>query len=380
MQDRIRFTKPQLGSEERNAVLRALDTGAIGGNGPITGELQQRLRAMLGVRHALFTTSCTHALELAAMAINLKPGDEVIMPSFTFVTTATSVIRSGAKPVFVDIEPDTCNLDVNEVARAITPATRAIIPVHYSGYGCAMDELCALALERDIYVIEDAAQGFGAYYKQQPLGTIGHAGCFSFHVTKNVVGGEGGAFVTNDDAIASRAELIREKGTNRAQFLRGEVDKYTWIALGSSFVQSDLIAAIILAQLEKVHQMHAQRRQIWEYYHTALRPLARQEKLILPLTDPSRQINWHLFAIRTMTPEQRDPVLQALVQRGIDATFHFIPLHSSPYGQKHYGYRPHDLPITEQVAASLIRLPIYPSLTRAEQDFIIEGLYDILGS
>lgn len=380
MQRSIPFTRPHLGAEERAAVLRALDLGAIGGNGPISGELEQALRDRLGVRYALFTTSCSHALELAAMALGLKRGDEVIMPSFTFVTTASSVMRAGAKPVFVDIDPETFNLDPEAVLDALTPATRAIIPVHYAGHACAMDELMGIARAHGLRVIEDAAQGLGASYRQRALGTIGDAGCFSFHSTKNIVGGEGGAFVTNDERIARKAEIIREKGTNRSSYLRGEVDKYTWVDLGSSFVQSDLVAAIVLAQLDKLEAMHQRRRRIWERYQEGLADLGRRGQIILPTVRPGCAINWHLYVFRVADPDQRDAVIGALRRRGIGATFHFVPLHSSPFARAQWGYRPESLPNTEQVAASLIRLPIFPDLADDDQEFIIDSLYTIMGA
>ncbi len=380
VQRRIPFTKPDLGDEERAAVLRALDQGAISGNGPITAELQQALRDCLGARHVLLTTSCSHALELAAMTLRLKPGDEVIMPSFTFVTTASSVLREGARPAFVEIDPETFNLDPQAVAAAITPATRAIIPVHYAGHPCAMDELMAIAREHNLLVIEDAAQGLGSSFYGKPLGTIGDIGCFSFHGTKNVVGGEGGAFVTNDEGLVRQAEIIREKGTDRARFLRGEVDKYTWVELGSSFVQSDLVAAVILAQLKKMDQMHQRRRRVWERYHEGLADLARRGAIIRPTVRPGCQINWHLYTFRMTDVERRDEVLSALSARGIGATFHFVPLHSSPYARERWGYRPEDLPITEQVAASLIRLPLFPGLAPDDQDYIIQALYEIIAA
>lgn len=376
----IPFNRVSIGVEERTAVLRALDAGALGGNGPIGAQVQERLRTMLGVRHVLLTTSCSHALELAAMALRLAPGDEVIMPSFTFVTTASSVVRQGARPVFVDIDERTYNLDPEQVERHITPATRAILPVHYAGQGCEMDAIMDIARRHRLSVIEDAAQGLGAQYGGRYLGAIGDIGCFSFHVTKNIIGGEAGAFVTNDDEIAEKAEIIREKGTNRSKYLRGEVDKYTWVDVGSSFVPSDLLAAVILAQLDRMEQIHRLRQAIWQRYQEGLRDLACHGDIILPYVRPEAEMNWHIYAFRVSDLERRDGVLDELKRRGIGATFHFVPLHSAPYARERWGYRAEDLPVTERVAASLIRLPIYPDLTVEDQEYIIESIYDIFAA
>jgi dTDP-4-amino-4,6-dideoxygalactose transaminase len=376
----IPFIKVHIGEEEKVAVLHALESGDLGGNGPVGAQLQERLRELLGVGHALLTTSCSHAMELAAMAIRLGPGDEVIMPSFTFVTTASSVVREGACPVFVDIDEATFNIDLAQTEAHITPRTRAIMPVHYAGQGCAMEEIMDIAQRHSLYVIEDAAQGLGARYDGRYLGTIGHVGCFSFHVTKNVICGEGGAFVTNDDTIAERAEIIREKGTNRSKFLRGEVDKYTWVDLGSSFVPSDLLSAIALAQLNKMDEIHRMRKTVWERYQEGLRDLEQRGEVILPYVSPKAEMNWHIYAFRVSDAKRRDDVLDELKRRRIGATFHYVPLHSSPYARERWGYRIGDLPVTERVAASLVRLPIYPDLSQEDQDYIIESLYGVLGT
>jgi dTDP-4-amino-4,6-dideoxygalactose transaminase len=378
MRNFIPFIKPYVGEEEQIAVLRALELGALGGNGPIGTQLQARLRELLRARHVLLTTSCSHAMEMAAMALRLKPGDEVIMPSFTFVTTASAVVREGARPVFVDIDEATWNMDPAQIEKNITPRTRAIIPVHYAGQGCAMHEIMDIARRHNLYVIEDAAQGLGAKYDGLHLGTIGHVGCFSFHVTKNVICGEGGAFVTNDKAVAERAEIVREKGTNRSKFLRGEVDKYTWVDLGSSFVPSDLLSAVALAQLDKMDEIHRMRQVVWERYQEGLKELEEQGHIILPCVSPKADMNWHIYAFRMVDAKRRNDVLDELKRRSIGATFHYVPLHSSPYARERWGYRPEDLPVTERVAASLVRLPIYPGLSKEEQDYIIASLYDIL--
>jgi dTDP-4-amino-4,6-dideoxygalactose transaminase len=374
----IPFTKTYFDDEEREAVLAALDTGAIGGNGAHSTLFEEMLEESLSVKHALFTTSCSHALELGAMALDLAPDDEVIVPSFTFVTTASSIVRQGARPVFVDIDERTWNMDIAHMRSCLTPRTKAILPVHYAGQACKMDEIMGFAQQHGLYVMEDAAQGLGASYKQKSLGTIGHIGCLSFHVTKNVVCGEGGAFLTNDDGIAFRAEIIREKGTNRSQFLRGEVDKYTWVDLGSSFIPSDLLAAIAVAQFRKMDQINRMRRRAWEFYQQGLQDLEQSGDLILPFIDPEAQINYHIYAFRMADSSRRDDVIGALKQRGVGATFHYIPLHSSPYATKRWGYRAEDLPVTELVAASLIRLPLFPELTREDLAYIIETVYEVV--
>lgn len=313
-------------------------------------------------------------MELAAMVIGLKPGDEVILPSFTFVTTASSVVREGATPVFVDIDEDTWNINPALIEAKITPRTRAIFPVHYAGQGCDMDAIMDIARRHNLFVVEDAAQGIGASYSGRPLGTIGDIGCLSFHTTKNIVGGEAGAFVTNDDKLAEMAEIVREKGTNRAKFLRGEVDKYTWVALGSSFVPSDLLSALILAQLGKFDAIHARRWRLWHRYQQALKPLADRGDLILPLIAPEAASNWHIYAVRVTDMQRRDDILAAFREQRISSTFHYVPLHTSPYAIERWG-TPEPLPVTERVADSLIRLPLYPEMTDDEQARVIDTLF-----
>ncbi len=376
----IPFCKPFIGGEERNAVLRVLESGQLGGNGPIGCELEKQIQEQFDVHRALLTTSCSHALEMATLVLNLGPGDEVIMPSFGYVTSAASVVRQGARPVFAEVDEATFNLDPDDVRQRITHRTRAIICVHYAGQGCDMDALMSLASEHNLTIIEDAAQGIGARFSDRFLGTIGHIGCYSFHVTKNIICGEGGAFLTNDTDIAERAEIVREKGTDRSKFLRGEVDKYTWVDQGSSFVLSDLLAALVLAQMHKLDEIQKQREQIWHRYQDRLADLAVQGYITLPYVDSRAEPNWHIYAFRVSDVSQRNRMLADLKKHGIQATFHYIPLHSSPYSKSQWGYRPEDLPITERVSASLIRLPIYPDLSRDDQDYIIDTLYDLFAS
>ena len=373
--NRIAFTRPSLDEAECEAVLRVLHSGQLGGNGPIGHELERLIQTRFGVRRALLTTSCTHALEMAAMVLKLRPGDEVIMPSFGFVTAATAIIRQGARPVFAEVLPTTYNLDPADVQARITPRTRAMLCVHYAGQGCDMDALLSLARAYDLAVIEDAAQGVGSRFNGRYLGTIGDVGGYSFHVTKNVTCGEGGAFLTNDVALAERAEILREKGTDRSKFLRGEVDKYTWVDEGSSFVLSDVLAAIALTQFKKLDVIQQRRQAVWQRYQTALTDLELAGCVHLPVVDDRAEPNWHIYACRVAVAAERDRVLAELKQRGIDATFHFVPLHSSPYSRQRWGYRPEDLPVTEQISASLIRLPIYPELTADDQDYIVEAVH-----
>jgi dTDP-4-amino-4,6-dideoxygalactose transaminase len=376
----IPFNLPCLSRAEKDAVVAALESGHIGGNGPIGAELQRQLAALLGAKHVLLTTSCSHALEMAMIVFGVGPGDEVIMPSFAFVSAATAVLRSGGRPVFAEIDERTFNLDPKDVESRVTSQTKGVMPVHYAGQGCAMDALMDLARRRNLWVVEDAAQGLGASFGGRQLGTIGDVGCFSFHVTKNIVCGEGGAFVTNSDQTARRAEIAREKGTDRSRFLRGEVDKYTWVGLGSSYIPSDLLAALALAQLGRMDEIQQRRRAIWLRYQTGLEDLERAGKILLQRVDPQAQLNWHIFAFRTVDARSRDVVLSELRQRQVGATFHYVPLHSAPYAVERWGCRPGELPITERVSASLVRLPIYPDLSIDDQDYVIDSVHDIMRS
>jgi len=353
--------------------LAALKEGTIGGNGRIGVQVQQWLADYLHVEYALLTTSCTHALEMAMMALDIGPGDEVILPSFAFVSAATAVVRQGAWPVFAEIKETTFNIDPEDVVRHITPCTKAIVVIHYAGLGCKMPELLSIARSHDLFLIEDAAHALGATYMGQPLGTQGHIGCYSFHSTKNIVAGEGGAFVTNAEAIGQRAEIIREKGTNRSQFLQGQVDKYTWVDIGSSYVISDLLAALLYAQLQRLDEITQARREIWWRYYHRMADMEARGWVVRPGLDLQAEHNGHIYAFR-VTGQRRDAVLKHLQTHGVGATFHFVPLHSSPYAQKHLGYKASDFPITERVSASLIRLPLYPELGAAQIDYVLDVL------
>lgn len=376
----VPFSRPQFGPEERQAVLDALETGAIGGNGASCVALEHVLEQRLQTRRALMTTSCTHALEMAAMASGWEPGDEVILPSFGFVTAATAIVRQGARPVFAEIDLATWNLDPVDTAARITPRTRAILPVHYAGQGCNMALLGTLARRFGLIIVEDAAQAFGAKWDGRWLGTWGDIGCFSLHVTKNVVCGEGGIFVTNNPEIADRAEIIREKGTNRHQFLRGEVDKYSWVDIGSSYVLSDLLAALARVQIDRCEEMQRRRMLVWWAYQQGLADLAEAGAVILPCIDMLAEPNWHIYAFRVTEESRRDSLLAYLKSRGIQASFHFVPLHSSPYGREKLGYAPEDLPITELVSRTLVRLPIYPDLSNDDQAYVLEAVHNYFSS
>jgi len=323
------------------------------------------------------TPSCTAALEMAALLCNLGPGDEVILPSFTFVSTANAVVRLGARPVFVDIRPDTLNMDEVAVEKAVTSRTRAIFPVHYAGVACAMDRIMALARRHGLAVVEDAAQGVNAFWDGRALGSIGTLGTYSFHETKNYICGEGGALCINDPDLIERAEIIRDKGTNRRQFFRGAVDKYTWVDVGSSYVPSEICCAFLYAQLELLDAITERRRQIYQTYRERLEPLEEAGLLRLPHIPEKCVSNSHLLYILLPDVQTRDALMAHLRQEGILAVFHYVPLHSSPMGQK-FGYAEGQLPVTESVSGCMLRLPFYYDLTEADQDRIIETIKGFL--
>ena len=372
----VPFNVPPLGEEEMEAACRSIKEGAIGGGGKYTRLVEECLRDVTGASYAYFVTSCTHAMELALMALGVGPGDEVILPSFTFTSNATCVVRQKAQPVFADIDPVTWNLDPEDVARCLTPRTRVVMPVHYAGHPARLKEIAAL-IRPPCVLVEDAAHALGARYLGRPVGTIGEAGCFSFHITKNITCGEGGALLLRDRETARRAEFIREKGTNRAQFLRGEVRHYSWVSEGSSFAASDLLAAILVEQLKKAETILARRREIWHGYAKALAPLASRGNLTLPVLEPSVQSSYHIFAI-LVSPDRRDNLREALLARGIETAPHYIPLHSSPFWVQAFGTHQRPLPVTERVGRSLLRLPIYPDLTSSQQGLVIEALHELL--
>jgi len=329
------------------------------------------LEERFGIRKVMMTPSCTAALEMAAMLCDLGPGDEVILPSFTFVSTAIAFVRLGARPRFVEIRPDTLNLDESRIEEAITPRTRAIFPVHYAGVACEMDQILATARDHNLLVVEDAAQGVNAFYKGRALGSLGHLGTYSFHDTKNLVCGEGGALCVNAPELIERGEILRDKGTNRAKFFRGEVDKYTWVDVGSSYIPAEITCAFLCAQLEAMDAIKERRRAVDRGYRERLEPLERAELLRLPCIPEWADSHCRTFYIVLNTGATRDALMEYLKQNGVSAVFHFVPLHSSPMGQR-FGYRPGDLPITEDLSGRLLRLPSFAEITDSEQDRVAE--------
>ena len=369
----IPLSRPWFGQDELARVREALE-GRSAGDGPFCRRVERALAERLGAPRVLLTTSCTHALELALLALGVGPGQEVVCPSFTFVSTANAVLRVGARPVFADIEEKTLGLDPAEVERRLSPRTAALIPVHYAGVAPDMERLLDLAGARGLFVVEDAAQALGASFGGRALGTLGDAGCFSFHETKNVACGEGGALALRDAAVGRRAEIIREKGTNRSAFLRGEVDKYTWVAEGSSYVLSDVLAAVLDAQLARFDEIHARRSAVASRYREALAGWAVRHGVRLFPDLPDRQTNDHIFALIFPDGTARDRCMAFLRARGIGATFHYVPLHSSPHGRS---FAPDEaLPATDRIASRLLRLPLFPLLTSAEVDRVVEAVLD----
>lgn len=372
----IPLSEPALGPEEEAAVLAVLRSGLIGGNGRTCKEVERSLRDLLGCEFALLTTSCTHALELCLLAMDIGPGDEVVLPSFNFSSMAAAIVRQGARPVFAELDPSTLNIDPADVERRITGRTRAIMAIHYAGESCDMPALLEVSTRAGIPLIEDAAHAVGATSNGRNLGSLGYAGLLSFHVTKNLTAGEAGALLTSDEKLARRAEIIREKGTNRAQFLRGEVDKYTWMDIGSSYVLSDLLAAVLLAQLRRLEEITERRRRISERYFEAFAPLADAGRCRLLRRDAHSKANGHLFVL-LVNPAERDDVLEKLRARGVGATFHYVPLHSSPFGQS-LGYRRGDFPLTELASDSLVRLPLYAGMTDEQVEYVIASVEETL--
>lgn len=373
---RIPFNRPYLTGRELSYIAEAHLNGQLAGDGEFTKRCQRWLENLGGTKKALLTHSCTAALEMAAILCDLQPGDEIIMPSYTFVSTANAFVLRGAVPVFVDIRIDTLNIDEKKIEAAITPRTKAIVPVHYAGVSCEMDTIMDIARRHSLYVIEDAAQGCMSKYKDRHLGTIGHFGCLSFHETKNIISGEGGALLINDPNMVERAEIIREKGTNRSRFIRGEVDKYTWTDVGSSFLPGEVIAAFLWAQMEEAKQITGQRLDIWSIYDTNL-PESRP--LISTPTIPNDCVhNAHMYYLINQTPRSRDDIISNLNAKGINCVFHYIPLHSSPFGRS-LGRSMQPLPVTDYVSANLIRLPLWLGLDFEKQMRIINGILSEVG-
>ena len=371
---KIPFNKPTAVGTELANIADALARGHLSGDGYYTRRCHQWLEQRLGCPHALLTHSCTGALDMAAILCDLAPGDEVIMPSYTFVSTANAFVLRGAVPVFVDIRADTLNIDERLIEAAITPRTRAIAVIHYAGVACEMDAIMTIAQRHRLLVVEDAAQALLATYKNRNLGTLGQLGCISFHETKNLISGEGGALLINDERFAERAEIVREKGTNRSRFLRGEVDKYTWVDLGSSYLPSELVAAFLDAQLAHADQVIARRRATWQRYHAGLAELAASGALELPRDSyPDRVPNGHIFYVLADTLATRMALARHLKTQDMLSVSHYVPLHSSPGGRK-WGRTSGEFKVTDDISDRLLRLPIYFGITDAQVDTVIDAV------
>ena len=372
----IPFNKPFIVGKELSYIAQAvIENSHTAGDGPFTRKCEAWLEERLGCRKVLLTNSCTAALELSAILTNVQPGDEIIMPSYTFVSTANSFVLRGGVPVFIDIRRDTLNINEKIIEKAITPRTKAIVPVHYAGVPCEMDTIMGIAQRHKLLVIEDTAQGIMSTYKGRQLGSIGHFGACSFHETKNIISGEGGALLINDDKYFERAEVIREKGTNRSKFFRGQVDKYTWVDIGSSYLPSDIIAAFLYAQMEKADQIIAKRNLIYDLYMETLQPLAEKGYIQLPSILNDCSVNGHIFYIITRSLKERKKLSQFLLDKGILAVFHYVPLHSSPAG-KLYGRTYGKLDITDMVSDGLLRLPIYYGMTEENVRMVTDRIGD----
>lgn len=369
----VDFNRPGFVGKEMDYISKAVENGHISGDGEFSRRCQAILEAVTGSPRVLLTTSCTHALEMAALLLDLRPGDEVIIPSFTFVSTVNAFVLRGVRPVFADIRPDTLNLDEARLPDLITPRTRAIVPVHYAGVGCEMDPIMALALQHGIEVVEDDAHGLFGKYRGQPLGTFGRFGTLSFHETKNITCGEGGALLVNHPADLERAEIVREKGTDRSKFFRGQVAKYSWVSLGSSYVLSDLLAAMLLAQLEGWQRIQARRRVIWETYFQGLSSWAAANGVRLPTVPGQCEQTYHMFYLLLADLEARTAFIRHLRQRGIYSVFHYLPLHLSTMGRA-FGGKEGDCPVTEQVSDQLVRLPFYGGLTDEQLSLVMDAV------
>jgi dTDP-4-amino-4,6-dideoxygalactose transaminase len=370
---RIPFNRPFFSGNEFEFIQQAIANWQLSGDGAFTKKCHALLENELGISKALLTTSCTHALEMAALLLDIKPGDEVIIPSFTFVSTVNAFVLRGARPVFIDIRPDTLNLDETKLAELITPRTKAIVVVHYAGVACEMDAILQVAERHGIPVVEDNAHGLFGKYKGRYLGTLGCLATQSFHETKNFTCGEGGALLINDPQYIERAEIIREKGTNRSRFFRGQVDKYTWVDIGSSYLPSDILAAFLYAQLEARNNIQARRQRIWEYYDEHLRNWAENFGVQLPSVPAHCEQPFHMYYLVLPTLEQRQGLIRHLNDRDINSVFHYLPLHLSSMGRE-FGGKEGGCPVTEKVSDRLLRLPFYNELTEADQVRVVAAV------
>lgn len=372
---KVDFNRPALVGKEFEYMKQAIENGHISGDGPFTKKCHAFLEKELGVPKALLTTSCTHALEMSAILLNIQPDDEVILPDFTFVSTVNAFVLRGAKPVFLDIRPDTLNLDESKLEAALTSRTKAIVPVHYAGVGCEMDTIIEVARLHNISVVEDNAHGLFGKYKGRYLGTFGSMASQSFHETKNFTSGEGGALLINDPVLVERAEIIREKGTNRSRFFRGQVDKYTWVDIGSSYLPSDILAAFLFAQFEQCERIQLHRKKVWEMYSVGLKDWANAHEVQLPYVPSECEQPYHMFYLLLPSLDLRQKLIAYLRERGVYSVFHYLPLHLSSMGQS-FGGKIGDFPVTERVSDRLVRLPFHNALTSAEQEQVIDALQD----
>jgi len=373
---RVDFNRPVPLGNEYEYMRQAIESGHISGDGQFTKKCHAFLESELGVAKALLTTSCTHALEMSAILLDIAPGDEVIIPDFTFVSTVNAFVLRGAKPIFVDVRPDTLNLDESKLEAALTPRTKAIVPVHYAGVGCDMQSIMEIARRHSIAVVEDNAHGLFGKYQGKFLGTFGSMASQSFHETKNFTsGGEGGALLINDPILAERAEIIREKGTNRSRFFRGQVDKYTWVDIGSSYLPSDILAAFLFAQFEQRAKIQSHRKNVWEMYHAALKDWAEKNGVQLPHIPADCEQAYHMFYMLLPNLDLRQKFIMYLRECGIYSVFHYLPLHLSDMGQG-FGYKAGDCPITENVSDQLVRLPFHNALSSSDQEQVIDAILD----
>ncbi|MFW5686649.1 MAG: dTDP-4-amino-4,6-dideoxygalactose transaminase [Halanaerobium sp.] len=376
---KIAFNRPYFSGKEKRYITDALERESISGDGFYTKKVSGFLENYFDLNKVLMTTSATHALEMAVQLLELKKGDEVIMPSFTFSSTANAVLKAGAAPVFAEIKPQTFNLDPADFKAKITAKTKAVIPVHYAGISCEMNQIKKIAAENEIKIIEDAAHAVNSFYQGKAAGSLGDFGCYSFHGSKNFVSGEGGALIINpaQKQLLQKAEIIREKGTNRSRFLRGEIDKYSWVGEGSSYLPSDILMALLFAQLEEMDYITEERKKVFDYYNQNLKEFLSSDFLEkLPVVPPDRDSNYHIYYLEFKNKKIRDFVLKELRLRGIEAAFHFQPLHGSPMGKK-LGYKKGDLKLTVKAAETMLRLPIYPKLLQADLEYIIKNLIEI---
>ncbi len=374
----IPFNKPSIVGNEFAYMSEAVQNGHASGDGPFTRRVHQLLQDALGVDKVLLTTSCTHALEMSALLLGIRPGDEVIVPSFTFVSTINAFVLRGARPVFIDMKPSTLNLDEQLLERLITPRTRAIVVMHYAGVGCEMREILEIAGRHQVPVVEDNAHGLFGKYRGKFLGTFGDLATQSFHETKNFISGEGGALLINVPRYTERAEIIREKGTNRSRFFRGQVDKYTWVDVGSSYLPSDILAAFLFAQLERREEIQGKRKRIWEYYQERLCDWAPAHDVRLPVIPAWCEQAYHMYYLLLPSFERRQALIRFLKERGIMAVFHYLPLHMSDMG-KSFGGKQGDCPVTEDLSDRLLRLPFYNDISEGEQEQVIRGIKDFFG-